>query len=109
MKLKASTTQLSLKHLRADGWHVAIVETWNPHAGIRQDLFGCIDLLALKGDTTLAVQTTTRGELARRVGKIAEAEHLPAMREAGWAIHVHGWDQPGGPGTRYRLEVRDVS
>lgn len=107
--MNESPTRLSLRHLRADGWTVQIVEQWNPHAGIRQDLFGCIDLLALRGAEVLAVQTTSRGEISRRCRKIATAEHLPAMRAAGWTIHVHGWDQPGGPGTRYRLEVRDVS
>jgi hypothetical protein len=33
-------TQRSLAYLRAEGWQVAIVERWNPHARIRQDLFG---------------------------------------------------------------------
>ena len=54
-------TQRSLKYLREQGYTVAIVERWNAFAKIRQDLFGFIDLLAIKPGETLAVQTTASG------------------------------------------------
>ena len=47
--MATSPTQLSLKKLREEGYIVAVVEHWNSFARIRQDLFGFIDLLALKG------------------------------------------------------------
>jgi hypothetical protein len=102
-----SPTQRSLAHLRADGYTVEVVEHWNPHARIRQDLFGCIDLLALRGDETLAVQTTTTG-VAARVRKIADNPHLPAMRAAGWTIHVHGW-RKSSVTKKWTLRTVDVS
>jgi hypothetical protein len=37
------------------------------------------------------VQTTSRANVAARVKKIAESEHLPAILRAGWKIEVHGW------------------
>ena len=86
-----SPTQRSLKHLREQGYRVAIVEHWNPHARIRQDLFGVIDLLCLKGGETLAVQTTSRGNVSARVKKITDSEALPDIRKAGWKFVVHGW------------------
>jgi len=86
-----SPTERSLKHLREQGYRVAVVEKWNPHARIRQDLFGFIDLLAIRGAETLAVQTTSRGNVSARVKKITEADALADVRKAGWRILVHGW------------------
>ena len=111
--MSVSTVKLSLDHLRALGYVVEVVERWVPDpAGgvrVRRDLFGILDLVALRGDETLGVQTTTRGELARRARKIAESEHVGALREAGWTLTVHGWHQPRGPRTRWELEELDVS
>lgn len=86
-----SPTERTLKALRDDGWLCAIVEKWNPHARIRQDLYGFIDILAIKPDRTLAVQACSGGDVSRRVNKITNHENLPAVREAGWAIQVWGW------------------
>lgn len=89
-------TQLSLRHLRADGWTAEVVEHWNSHAGIRQDLFGFVDIIALRGPDTLAVQTTSAANVASRVKKIALCQHVGAVREAGWFLHVHGWRKQNG-------------
>lgn len=84
-------TQRTLKKLKDEGWTTAIVEKWNPHAMIRQDLFGIIDILAIKDDTTLAVQVTSSSNVSARVKKITEHDNTPALRKAGWKILVHGW------------------
>lgn len=86
-----SPTQRSLKLLRERGYMVAITEKWNPHARIRQDLFGILDLVAIKGDETLGVQTTTLGNVSARVDKITQSEATPILRDAHWRIEVHGW------------------
>jgi hypothetical protein len=88
---KTSPTSRSLAMLKDDGYLCAIVEKWNPHARIRQDLFGVIDILAIRDGETLAVQTTTASNAAARAQKIAEAEATPIMRKANWRIHIHGW------------------
>ena len=102
-----SPTQLSLKKLREEGYTVAVVEHWNAWAKIRQDLFGFIDLLALKGKEVLAVQTTTATNLNARVKKIADHENVGVVREAGWTIHVHGWHQDEK--RKWHCKVKDVS
>ena len=104
-------TELTLRQLRADGWPlVQVVEVWNPHARIRQDLFGLVDVLAVGPQGTLAVQTTSRANVSARVRKIADSATIAAIREAGWTVLVHGWEQPKGPGTRWVLgRVVDVS
>ena len=62
-----SPTQRSLAHLRALGYRVAIVERWNPFARIRQDLFGVLDLLAVKDGEILGVQVTSGSNVAARI------------------------------------------
>lgn len=100
-------TQRTLAHLRREGYLAAVVERWNPHARIRQDLFGVIDVLAIRAGETLAVQATSGSNVSARVRKIAEAEHLGAIREAGWRFEVHGWRKAAN--GRWTLRVVDVS
>ena len=87
-------TQLTLRKLRADGYTAEVVEHWNSHARIRNDLFGFVDVLALRGDETLAIQATSAGNVSARVRKIADSPHIGAVREAGWTVRVWGWAKP---------------
>lgn len=88
-------TQLTLRHLRAEGYVAEVVERRVPgRPGTRpttRDLFGIADVLAIRPGEVLLVQTTTSGNAAARVRKIAEAPTIGAIREAGIGIHVHGW------------------
>jgi hypothetical protein len=106
----SSPTQRSLKYLRLLGYRVEIVERWIPGANIRRDLFGFIDLLAIKDGEVLAVQTTSGSNVAARVAKIASDELAGAVadvRKLGWSIHVHGWRKNSK--RRYVLREIDVS
>jgi len=100
-------TQRTLAELRKRGYTAAVVEKWNPHARIRQDLFGFIDVLALRGAETLAVQTTSASNMSARVRKIADADAISAVRDAGWSIVVHGWRKNSK--GRWVLREVDVS
>lgn len=106
--MTTSPTQLTLRKLREDGWPlVEVVEHFNPHARIRQDLFGFVDVVAVGPDGTLAIQATSASNVAARVRKIADHANVAAVREAGWAIHVYGWAKVKG---RWQLTAdRDVS
>ena len=99
-------TQRSLKYLRDAGYTVAIVEHWNSFARIRQDLFGIIDLLAVRGTETLGVQTTSSTNVAARIRKLEESPMLSLLREANWSIHVHGWRKVG---NRWQVRIVDIS
>lgn len=105
--MATSPTQLSKRHLEAQGYKVWITEHWNAFARIRQDLFGFIDLLALKDGETLAVQTTSSSNVSARVKKIADHENVGVVREAGWSIHVHGWFK--NKSGRWQLREIDLS
>lgn len=102
-----SPTQLSLAKLREEGYLVDVVERWIPGANIRKDLYGFIDIIALKGKETLAVQTTSASNMSARCKKIADHENVGAVREAGWTIHVHGWHQDDK--RKWHCKVKDVS
>lgn len=103
----SSPTQRSKALLEKDGYLVAIVEKWNPHARVRQDLFGLVDLVAIKPGETVGVQTTSYSNLSARVRKIADHENVDAVREAGWKILVHGWRKNAK--NRWEVVVKDVS
>ena len=89
---KVSPTQRTLKHMRGLGYTCQVVEHWNPFAKIRQDLFGFIDVLCLGDGEIVGVQATSYSNVAARVRKIADHEHVGAVRKAGMRILVHGWD-----------------
>jgi hypothetical protein len=89
-----SPTQRSIALLKTRGYTTAIVEKFNPHAGpfgIRQDLFGFGDLLALRKGEILLVQTTSGSNLSKRVTKIADSPLYPRVVESGMKVAVHGW------------------
>ena len=106
MASSLSPTQRTLAYLREQGYLCAIVEKWNPHVKIRQDLFGFIDILAIKKDETLAVQCTSTG-VAARVKKIQESEYLSRVREAGWKILIVGWSKNSK--GKYVMRLLDIS
>lgn len=85
-----SPMRRSLALLRDRGYLCAIVEKRN-HIGITQDLYGFGDVLALRKDEVLLVQTTTGSNAAARVAKIVELETYPRVLESGIKVHVHGW------------------
>lgn len=87
-------TQLTLRKLREDGYTAQVVETYNPHARVRNDLFGFVDVLALRGTETLAIQATSHNNVSARVRKIADSPLIGAVREAGWTVRVWGWSKP---------------
>ncbi|HZZ98337.1 MAG TPA: hypothetical protein VFG51_00210 [Candidatus Saccharimonadia bacterium] len=108
-KKKTTPTQRSLKKLRDEGWTAAVVEKWNPHVGIRQDLWGFGDLLCFKDDVVLIVQTTVAANVATRLLKI-EANPITKRWIASQyrLIVVHGWSKRGARGKRKLWTCREV-
>ena len=114
--MATSPTTRSLQYLRKQGCElVAVTEKWNPHANIRQDLFGIIDVLAIHGDRIIAVQTTSADHVSHRIAKMVEAEFknpetgesclvLAALFKAKISVYVHGWKKQ----SNGRWELREV-
>lgn len=99
-------TERSLAFLRGRGYLVAVVEKWNPHVKIRQDLFGVLDLLAVKPGEILGVQTTSGDNVSKRLAKFAESDAVPRLRESGMRLEIHGWRKLAG---KWQPRVEDVS
>ena len=103
----SSPTQRTLQHLRDAGFPlVQVVERWNPHARVRQDLFGIVDVLAVSDTEIVAVQATSGSNVSKRVAKLTESPALPILRKAGIRILVHGWRKLKG---RWTLREVDLS
>ena len=95
MAKKTSPTARSLAVLRERGYIAEVVERWNPYARVRQDLFNCIDIVALRHGELLGVQTTTTGNMGARVAKILAEPAMLAWVNAGGTLVVHGWAKRG--------------
>jgi len=90
-KKPVSATQKSLKLLRQENWVCEVVEKTIPKCFIKKDLFGFIDILAIKEGQVLGVQTTTGSNSADRVKKIQAHENYSIVKKAEIKIIVHGW------------------
>lgn len=93
--------------MRSQGYAVDISEHWMAFARKRKDLFGVVDIVCLGDGVTVGVQATSLTNVSARVRKIAECEHLGALRKAGWRLVVQGWGR--GKDGKYRLREVDVS
>jgi hypothetical protein len=99
-----SPTQRSLKHWRKLGYLCAVVERRLSRGFITQDMFGFIDILCVKDEDIVGVQTTSSGNIAARVDKITEHENYPLVAKA-MRIVVEGW-RKNAAGRWVRREVQ---
>ena len=111
-----SPTQRTLKAMREQGRLCGIVERFNQYAGphgIRQDLFGFIDILCLDpADGIIGVQSCGQ-DYAGHVRKLTE-ERNEAVFE--WLKHARaelwGWRKiklrRGGKAMRWRPRIGDI-
>lgn len=100
----SSPTQRSLKHLREQNYLAEVVEKWIPQIKRRKDLYGFIDILAIRDGEILGVQATSSSNVASRVEKISSHDNVGAVRKAGIRIHVHGWRK----NSKRRWVLREV-
>lgn len=110
MAKKTSPTVRSKALLTEMGYAVGIVEHYNYFARRRIDLFGCIDMVAVKAteNGVLAIQTTTSSNVSARLKKAVEIPEVKIWLEAGNRFEVHGWSKRGGRGERKLWDVRRV-
>ena len=106
-------TARTLEELRRQGYTPAVVEHWNPWAKIRQDLYGFIDVLAVKeGESgVLAIQTTSTDHSANRMTKAQASPNLRVWLACGNRFEVWGWAKRGPRGERktWQLDRRPTN
>lgn len=93
-------TKRTLDWLKADGWQAEVVERYNAYCRRRFDLFGGIDIVAIRGPHTLGVQATTVDNQAARCAKLKELPAIDAWLAAGNLLWVVGWAKKGPRGKR---------
>ena len=103
-----SPTQRSLALLRKDGYTAQVVERWNPHAMIRQDLFGCIDILGIRSMAILGVQACAASSASARVKKSMAEPKLKTWLLAGGYFVVQAWGKKGARGARKTWQCRSI-
>ena len=87
-----SPAQLSLQALRERGYSVEMVEHYNYFTHRRKDLWGFIDILAVKENSVLAVQVAGgMGEKSKHLDKISKSEIFPIVKSSGIKIELHIW------------------
>lgn len=100
---KTSPTQRSLAEMRKRGFDCAVVEHWNPHVGIRQDMFGVWDIVCIKPGAIVFLQCTTDDNMSKRITKITEHDLIDSFRKCGAILLVQGWKKRAG-----HWQVREV-
>lgn len=104
-----TTTQRTLNYLRRRGYLCHVGERWNAHVkrkdggmGIRQDVWGIGDVIAIKpGEKTQLVQCTSASHLAAHVKKIEESPHFKTVVESDWLLVIHSWKK-----VKHRWQVK---
>ena len=106
-------TQRSMEYCRKEGMLAGVTERWNPHARIRQDLFGFIDLIVLDGAGAIGVQATSGPNASKRLRKIIEEPKARTWLENGQRIEIWAWRKRklkrGGVAFRWELDVIPVT
>jgi hypothetical protein len=115
VKRGISSVQRTLRSLRNQGCICDIAEKFNAYAGphgIRQDLFGFIDLIALYPDGIVAIQACG-SDFAAHKRKVLENEYAVEWLRSGGKIEIWGWRKVklkrGGKAMRWSARVEEIT
>lgn len=88
-----SNTSRTLRYIREQGWDADKVEQFNPYAGrfgMRKDLFGIIDIVALTEKGIMGIQSCGQA-FAEHNRKIFENPMSVRWLKCGGALMLIGW------------------
>jgi len=113
---RRSYTQMTLQKLRDEGCCVDKCEKFNAYAGPfgrREDLFGFIDIIALRpGVGIVAIQSTGPNGHAEHRRKILANEFVPLWLEVGGKIELWSWrkilTKPGGKQRIWQPRIENI-
>lgn len=87
-------TQRTLRELKRQGRVCAIVEKWIPHARVRKDMFGIIDVIALDPQRGVVGVQSTGQDFAGHHRKLTEQkaqECVDWLQTPGTVLELWGW------------------
>ena len=112
-------TQRTIRELKNNGRVCGIVEKWNPHVGshgIRQDLFGIIDVLALDPERGVVGVQCCGGDFAAHYRKITEEriqETMDWLQTPGTVLEIWSWRKVkmkrGGIAKVWRPKIVEIT
>ena len=112
---KTSPTQRTLKYIREQGYTCGIVERFLCYAGKfgkRVDLFGIIDIIAIKEYEMLGVQSCGTA-FSEHDKKILESENSKEWIKAGGKLMLIGWrkvkKKRGGKAMGYKPRIKEYT
>lgn len=112
-------TQRTIRELKNNGRKCAIVEKWNPHVGphgIRQDLWGIIDVLALDPEQgVIGIQCCAGSGFSAHWRKITEEraqDTIDWLQTPGTRLELWAWRKVklkrGGKAEVWRPRVKEI-
>lgn len=117
--MATSPTQRTIRELKNQGMKCAIVEKWNAFAGkhgIRQDLFGIIDVLALDPERGVIGVQCCGSDFSSHVKKITEEKYqetLDWLQTPGTNLEIWGWrklkKKRGGKQMVWRPRIQEIT
>jgi hypothetical protein len=116
-------TERTLRALRAEGRIVGKTEHWNSFAprgdggrGIRQDLFGFVDVIALCADRGIVGIQSTGTAFSAHLEKLLDSEcsgNVIEWLRCGGRVELWGWRKllvkRGGKAKRWVPRVREIT
>lgn len=117
-KTPFSTTKATLAELRKRDILAGVTEKWNPHAHIRQDLWGFVDIIAVEPDgDTVGIQTTVMTGRNAHLAKMRKGSTLNNairfLQGKNTRIELWLWrklkEKRGGKRERWEPEVQVVT
>lgn len=117
--MSTSPTQRTIRELKNNGRVCAVVEKWNPYVGthgIRQDLFGIIDVLALDPERGVVGVQCCGSSFAAHYRKITEEryqETLDWLQTPGTVLEIWAWrklkKKRGGKAMVWRPKIVEIT
>ncbi len=105
-----SPTARTLEALRKLGCLCQVVEHWNAFSRRRIDLYGIIDVVAIRADVpgVTGIQATSTANLTARVKKALAEPALLVWLQAGNRFSCWGWAKRGKKGERKVWTLKEV-
>jgi hypothetical protein len=100
----------SMEIMRKRGYLIVEkVEQRIPGTFITKDFAGIADICAIRTEAPklVLVQATSLSNIASRITKVTDHANTPILRQAGFAIYVHGWAK--GKDGKWRCREVNVS
>ena len=108
-----SNTSRTLEYIRSQGWIADKVEIFNPYAGkfgVRHDMFGFADIVALGEKSIIAIQSSGQA-FAEHNRKILDSPEALQWLQCGGRIMLIAWRKVklhrGGKAMRWQPRIKE--